>query len=137
MRDTNNMLRICATSPALAVLLCLAVLLTSYASALVAQPASGQSEIVLSLPEGSRPEGIAVDRSGSAFVANRQFREGQPTINQIQRLTSGTAVEFASLPDMQEAGRSGVVAAPAAGVLLLAAAPGGPRGFVKDKRGPR
>lgn len=98
MRDTNHMLRICTISPALAILLCLAVLLTSYPSALVAQPASGQSEIVLSLPEGSRPEGIAVDRSGSAFLANRQFREGQPTINQILRLTSGTAVEFASLP---------------------------------------
>lgn len=83
-----------------AVLLCLALLPISAVTAVVPELATGQPQIVLSLPEGSRPEGIAVNRSGTAFVANRQFREGQPTINQILRLTgNGTAVVFASLPD--------------------------------------
>ena len=81
------------------VLLCLAMVLFSQGPAAVAQLASGRSELVLSLPPGNGPEGIAVSRDGNLFVGNRQIGE-TAVINEILRIApDGTAVLFARLPD--------------------------------------
>lgn len=60
--------------------------------------APGEAEAVLTLPQGNRPEGIAVDRTGRVFVGNRIVGGGS-VVNQILVLSDdGTPVVFASLP---------------------------------------
>lgn len=80
------------------ILLCMAVVLTFQHPTAATPPASGNSEIVLSLAPGNRPEGIALGKTGAVFVANRQVTAAG-TVNEILRIArDGTAGVFATLP---------------------------------------
>lgn len=81
------------------VLMCVAMILAFQSLSAVAQLATGRSEVVLSLSQGNRPEGIAVDRAGNLFVGNRQVGE-TTVVNEILRIgLDGTAAGFATLPE--------------------------------------
>jgi sugar lactone lactonase YvrE len=82
--------------PALA---CAGIVVLIQQPSAVSGGAPGRSEIVASLPAGSQPEGIAMSRTGTLFVANR--RPGATTVvNQVLRIErDGTATVFALLPE--------------------------------------
>ena len=82
-----------------AVLICAAMILAFQSPSAVAQLASGRTEVVLSLLQGNRPEGIAVDRTGNLFVGNRQVGE-TTVVNEIIWIgLDGTAAVLATLPE--------------------------------------
>lgn len=72
------------------------------------QAAVGDTEFVLSLATGNRPEGIAVHQTGYVFVGNRRVG-GMMTFNEILKITSdGNTVVFAGLPNTS-AGAEGLL----------------------------
>jgi hypothetical protein len=76
-------------------------------------------------------------RQGGAPLGPGQTNDPFPApISSTEGVIAVNFREFASLPDMPEAGRGGAVAASAARMMLLAAEPGGTRLFVNDMRGP-
>src|SRR5688572_33109178 len=65
--------------------------------------AVGDTESVLSLAAGNRPEGIAVHQTGNVFVGNRRIG-GAVTFNEILKITpDANTVVFARLPDTRPA----------------------------------
>ncbi len=58
----------------------------------------GQVDLILSLPVGENPEGIALDQPGNIYVGNRRT-DGAVRVNEILRITrDGTVSVFATLP---------------------------------------
>ena len=100
MRETPNQKSVTGIPRSItgAVLLCLAMVIFQSVAA-VAQPATGRTEVVLSLLPRNQPEGIAVSRDGNLFVGNRLVGE-TTVVNEILRIgLDGTAALFATLPE--------------------------------------